>query len=285
MSPTAAADANAEQVAYWNGPAGERWSERQAAQDRMFAAVTTHIVTRADPRPGERAIDLGCGAGAISVAVAQRVIPGGRVLGIDVSAPLLECARRRTDPALPIDYLLADASAHAFEPGAADLLVSRFGSMFFADPAASFRNLHRGLRRGARVVLACWREPRRNPFFLLTLQAAYEHVPRLAEVGPEDPGPFAFAQEGRVRRILESADFGDLRFDSLDLEIDIAGGQGLEAAVESALAIGPTSRALEGQPQAARAAATARIREVLASRERGGAVPLAGSIWLIEARA
>ena len=277
-------DPNAEQIAYWNGLAGARWSERQAAQDALFAQVTRALIARAAPRPGERAIDLGCGAGALTVALAQAVAPDGQVLGIDVSAPLIECARRRSDPSLPIEYLEADASVHPFEPGRADLLVSRFGCMFFADPIASFRNLQRALRPGARLVLACWREPRRNPFFVVPLQAACEHVPRLPELGPEDPGPFSFAQEARVRRILESAGFGELSFESLELELDIAGGRGLDAAVESALAIGPASRALEGQPEAPRAAATARIREVLAARLRGGSVPLDGSIWMIEAQ-
>lgn len=285
MPPPSSRDVNAEQIAYWNGPAGRRWSERQVAQDRLFAAVTEQILARAAARPGERVIDLGCGAGALSVALASQVLPGGQVLGIDVSAPLLEVARRRTDPALPVEYQLADASVHSFAAHAADLLVSRFGSMFFADPPAAFRNLHGALRRDGRLVLACWREPRRNPFFLVPLQAACEHVPRLPEIGPEEPGPFAFAQEARVRQILASAGFGDLRFESLDLELDIAGGAGLDAAVESALAIGPASRALEGQPDALRAAATARIRAVLAARLRDGTVPLAGSIWLISARA
>ena len=158
---------------------------------------------------------------------------------------------RRRD--LPIRFERADATVYEFEPQRADLVASRFGVMFFADPARSFTNLRRGLKPGGRLAFACWREAKQNPFFVLPLREAGKHAPPLPETGPEDPGPFAFASEARVRRILGDAGFADIVLKPHDLELDIAAGRGLDTAVRAAMTIGPTSRMLDGQSEAVRA--------------------------------
>ena len=155
--------------------------------------------------------------------------------------------------------------------------------MFFADPVASFANLRKGLTRGGRVVFACWREARLNPWQMIALKAACKHVPRLPEVGPEDPGPFSFADEARVRRILGEAGFETIALTPVDLELDVAAGQGLETALATMQQIGAASRALEGQPETLRAAAVAEIRAALAPHQRGLSVPLGAAIWIVEA--
>ena len=217
------------------------------------------------------------------MALAQQVAPDGRVLGVDVSAPLLERARQQASAGLPVEFALADATVYPFAPRAADLLFSRFGVMFFADPAQSFANMRGGLRAGARAVFACWRPPRDNPWLMLPLQAAYRHVPRLPEAGPEDPGLFSFASEPRVRGILERAGFGAIALEPVDLSFDLAEGHGLDRAVELSVGIGPASRALDGQPAALRVAAAASIRAALAPYQRDSRVPLPGAIWIVRA--
>jgi SAM-dependent methyltransferase len=274
---------NCTEIAFWNGPGGQRWLSRQEAQDALLAPVAEVLLDRVAARGGEIVLDIGCGCGVTSIALARRVAPGGRVLGIDVSSPMLERARQLAPKGLPVDFALADATVYPFEPGRADLLCSRFGVMFFADPAQSFANMRCGLRGGARLVFACWREPRENPWLLLPLQEAYRHVPRLPEVGPEDPGPFSFAAERRVRGILERAGFRAIELEPIDLSLDLADGRGLDAAVDAALGIGPASRALEGQPAALRAAAAESIRAALAQYQAGDAVPLPGAIWIVTA--
>ena len=262
-------DRNAAEIAYWNGPGGQRWVSHQRMQDALLAEVAERLMERAAARDGETILDIGCGAGTTSIALARQVAPDGRVLGVDVSAPLLERARQHAPAGLPVEFALGDASVFPFAPAGADLLFSRFGVMFFADPAGAFANMRKGLRGGARLLFACWQEPRHNPWLILPLQAAYRHVPRLPEVGPEDPGPFAFASEARVRGILERAGFGAITLEPVDLSFDLAEGHGLDRAVELSIGMGPTSRALDGQPAALRVAAAEAVRAALEPYQRG----------------
>ncbi|MDE2379245.1 methyltransferase domain-containing protein [Bradyrhizobium sp.] len=284
MSLPSGHEANADQIAYWNGPSGQRWADRQASQEILLGPIADVLIERAAPRPGERVLDVGCGSGATTVAFARAVAPNGFALGLDVSAPMLAQARATAPKGLPLDFVQADATVHAFEPASFDLMTSRFGVMFFSDPVASFSNLRRALKPSGRLAFICWREPRENPWMMAPLQAVYRHVPKMPPVGPEDPGPFAFASEERVMRILKDAGFAGVAMQAHNLPMDVAIGGGLEAAVEGALQIGPATRALEGHPPEVREAARNSIREVLAPFARGQAVLLQGSVWIVTAR-
>lgn len=276
---------NADQIAYWNGPGGQRWADRQEAQDILLAPIADALIDRARPKPGERVIDVGCGSGATTIAFAKKVAPSGHAFGIDVSGPMLARARQTAPRQLPIDFALADATVYPFEPGSFDLLASRFGVMFFAEPARSFANLRKALRPSGRLAFACWREPRENPFFMVSLQAVYKHVPKLPQQGPEDPGPFSFASEARVQRILGEAGLAGIEMEPRDFALDVAIGRGLDAAVQGALEIGPAARALAEQPADVAAAAARSIREALTPFASGQTVPLPASIWIVTARA
>lgn len=278
-------DLNADQIAYWNGPGGQHWTDRQQTQDVLLAPISDILIDRARTKVGERIIDVGCGCGATTTAWAQKVGPTGHVFGVDISAPMLARARQVAPAGLPVDFVLADATVYPFDPASFDLLVSRFGVMFFAQPALSFANMRKALRPSGRLAFACWREPRDNPWLMAPLQAAYKHVPKLPQLGPEDPGPFSFAAEQRVHRILGEAGFLAIAMEPCNLSLDVAVGRGLDAAVEAALEIGPASRALEGQPTEVRVAATKSIREALAPFAKGNTVPLGASIWIVTASA
>jgi ubiquinone/menaquinone biosynthesis C-methylase UbiE len=276
-------DRNADQAAYWNGPAGRRWSDRQRTLDLVLKPIQEILLDRAAVAAGERVIDIGCGCGVSTIELARRTGREGSVTGIDISSPMLARARELAPADLPLQFVLADATVHAFEPGRADLLFSRFGVMFFADPTLSFQNMRKALRPGGRVVFGSWREPRENPWMLLPLQEAYKHVPRLPDVGPEDPGPFAFAREERVRRILGEAGFSSIAMETADLSLDLAVGRGIDTAVRGTLDIGPVSRALEGQPPEVLAKVESSIRTALSPFQRGETVPLGASIWIATA--
>jgi SAM-dependent methyltransferase len=283
MEIPAGHDKNADQIAYWNGPGGQRWADRQQIQDIVLGPVAEVLIDRAKARAGERILDVGCGAGATTMAFAQKVGPTGRVLGIDISAPMLARARQVAPADLPVEFVLADATVYPFEPARFDLLASRFGVMFFAEPALSFANMRTALKPSGRLAFACWREPRDNPFFMVPLQAVYKHAPKLPQPGPEDPGPFSFASEARVHRVLGEAGFIGIKMEPCDLSLDVAVGRGLDAAVQGALEIGPASRALQDQPPEVHAAATVSIREALAPFASGASVMLRASIWIVTA--
>jgi SAM-dependent methyltransferase len=274
---------NAAQVDYWNRTAGQRWTDRQEEQDLVLRPVSDLLIATADAKSGDRVIDIGCGCGATTIDFAARVSPGGEVLGLDISEPMLNRARERAPKSLPARFVLADATVYDFEPERADLAVSRFGVMFFADPARSFANLRKGLRPGARLAFVCWREAKQNPWMMIPLREARKHAPPQPETNPEDPGPFAFADDARVRRILSAAGFADVSVTAQDLDLDIAIGRGLDAAVAGAMGIGPTSRILDGQPDAIRTTAAADIRKALAERAQEDSVPLGAAVWMVTA--
>ena len=234
-------------------------------------------------RQGERVVDIGCGTGASSIALAERVGRTGEVLGIDVSAPMLARAAERLPPGAPVKFVRADATTYRFDAVAFDLLFSRFGVMFFAEPARAFANLRMALKPSGRLAFACWRKFGENPWLQVPLRVALEHVPPLPRPGPEDPGPFSFASEQRVRRILAEAGFHSILFEPRDFELDIACGGGIEEALDAAMALGPTSRALQDQGPETRTAVATSIRRALQPYQRGNQVALGGAIWLVTA--
>jgi SAM-dependent methyltransferase len=271
------------QLAYWDGVGGQHWVRRQEAWDIVLEPVALAAIDRARVESGERIVDIGCGCGATTLMLAERVGSGGHVLGIDVSHSMLARAKARTSSALPVEWALADAANYPFD-ATYDLLFSRFGVMFFAEPVRAFANLQSALRPGGRLAFACIRTPKENPWMLLPLQAAYRHVPPLPQPGPDEPGPFSLADPVRLERTLTEAGFADLRLEPLDLELDVASGGGLETAVESLLVIGAASRAVEGATPQVREAVAGSLREVLGPYCRGDAVCFPAAIWLVTGR-
>jgi ubiquinone/menaquinone biosynthesis C-methylase UbiE len=275
---------NADQIAYWNGPGGQNWIRRQATQDTLLEPISEILHRAANVAAGEQVIDIGCGCGGTTLEIARRVGAKGKVLGLDISAPMLAYAREREASGAPVEFVQSDATVYPFQPAAADLLFSRFGVMFFANPAASFTNMRKALKSSGRVAFACWREPRANGWMMIPLQAVYQHVPKMPQLNPEDPGPFSFASEERVRGILSQAGLSAIEMKPHDLSLDISIGRGLDVAADAALQFGPASRALEGHPENVRAAAKQSVREVLARHEKDGRIPLPASIWIVTAK-
>lgn len=273
-----------EQRAYWNGEAGGRWLARADNTDFMLRPVLDAIVAQAKPVPGETILDVGCGCGASLIDLARAVGESGRVVGIDISEQMLDLARERTRVFRQVECLVADAATHDFSALRADLVFSRFGVMFFGNPAAAFANMKRALKPGGRIVFACWRPIQENGWMDVPLRAAYKHVPRQPRPGPEDPGPFSFADPDRVLRIFRDAGLPEPTFAKLDVMLDIAAGGTLDDAICSASEIGATARALQDQPADLRAAALAEIRRTLEPHATAAGVPLPGAVWIVEAR-
>jgi len=236
------ADSNAEQIADWNGVMGQQWAGMQRETDAVVAPFGNAALHRAAPRPGERVIDIGCGCGDTSIEIARRVGERGTVLGVDVSQPMLAVARAQGALGRHTNLEFRDADASEAElPANTDLLFSRFGVMFFSQPIAAFSHMRKSLRAGGRCVFVCWRAPRDNAWAMAPLSAARAAMgvtPPPAD--PNAPGPFAFADDARLRAILEGAGFGSVDIQRFDASLTL-GATALDAA-ERALRFGPASR-------------------------------------------
>ncbi|HEV2364530.1 MAG TPA: methyltransferase domain-containing protein [Caulobacteraceae bacterium] len=281
MSLATAPAANKEMIEYWNSEAGETWAELGPLLDRQIEGIGRRAMDALGVRAGERVIDVGCGAGQTSVELAARVGPTGAVLGVDISAPMLAVARKRAAQSPQIRLVQGDAQIFDFEPGWGDAAFSRFGVMFFADPPAAFANIRRGLRSGARLAFACWREPFLNPFMGLPFAAAAPLLPEPpAPFDPTAPGPFAFADEARVRGILADAGFADVKMTPNDEKI---GGGTLEETLRLALSIGPLGRAVRDRPELRERVRDA-VRAALEKEEKDGRIFLGSASWIVTAR-
>jgi SAM-dependent methyltransferase len=277
------AQANEDQRARWNGLDGEYWTANQDRMDLTLAPVTAPLLAFAAPRAGSTVIDLGCGCGATTIELARAVGASGRVIGLDLSGPMLALAAERLRPFSNASCLLGDAAELPLRDLGAELIVSRFGVMFFGDPVGAFANLRTALAPGGRLRFACWRPISENPWLQIPLYAAYEHAPRLPKPDPEEPGPFAFSDPQRVTRILTAAGFTAPSFTPLDVQLDIAAGGTLEDAVSQAASMGPTKRALADQPDDVREAALESIRRALAPHILPAGLKLGAAVWLVAA--
>lgn len=279
---------DADQVANWNGQSGERWVTNQARLDAVVAAFGQAAIEAAAPAKGERVLDVGCGAGASSLALAARVGPAGQVLGVDISEPLVALARALAPQDTPALFQLADASSAELPEGAFDILFSRFGVMFFGDPTKAFAHMRRALRAGGRVVFVCWRGAAENDWVRLPMNALKGIVPQKPPPDPEAPGPFSFCDRGRVSRILTAAGFTDIAIAPFDASVPFGEGEtrdaALDDAVRMALEVGPLSRALADQPDDIRARAAAATRAAFAGLPGERSVIINGAAWIVMAR-
>lgn len=276
-----AAELAAEQAAYWNGPGGQGWLAAYQRIQRAIGEIGEIGLSAAAAQTGEHAIDIGCGTGDTTAALARAVGLTGHVLGVDISEPLIAAARtHRLDNA---SFVVGDAATHTFQSAHYDLVFSRFGVMFFADPVAAFRNIRRALKPQGRLVFIAWRTPQENPWGTVPMRAAQPFLPPQPRPGPEDPGQFAFGDRTRVERILGDAGFRALRFEPIDRQIWM--GDSVAEVVAGADRFGPLARAFAGAEPAAIEKARQAIADVLAPHQGPDGVRLPGACWLVRANA
>ena len=276
---------NSAQIANWNDNSGVSWSAHQKRFASMLAPFRDRLIAAAAVQAGEQVLDIGCGSGDTAAAFA-RLAGRGCVTGIDVSEPLLAQARVGTE-GLDVELILADASRHDFGHSRFDLLVSKFGVMFFADPGAAFARLGATLHEGGRMAVIAWRSTRENEAAWLPFEAARDLLLPLPPADPEAPGPFSFGDRDRVMRILTQGGFRDIAIEPFDAPLAFGLGEGAQAqlddAVDMSFHLGPLRRLLAGQDDSVRAQACDRVRKRFSDRLTPDGVILAGAAWLITA--
>lgn len=266
----------------WEGRVGRKWAEEWRRTDRSFVGLTDRLLARASARPIAHALDVGCGAGELALAIA-RGHPESEVIGLDVSEPLIEAARERAAHLANVTFLLADAGDWRASQFAPDLVVSRHGVMFFADPVAAFSSLAKGAAANARLVFSCFRDRTENPW--AERIASFLPTGTIPDAPPHAPGPFAFADRDRVERILFAAGWSEIAFEPVDFAYVAGSGEdAVEDALSYFLAIGPAAAAAAGLDDGARANFIGKLRRYLGNNAQGSLVALPGAAWIVSAQ-
>lgn len=265
--------------------AQEFWVREADRWDGTSGRFGDAMLEAADLAPGQRVLDVGCGAGSTTIAAARLVAPNGAAVGVDTSAPALALARERS-VASGVDgvrFIEADAQVYPFEPGAFDAVISRFGTMFFDDPVAAFVNLRHSLRPSGRLAVVAWQGPFESEWTTVAVKVAIAHFGHPPDLGaPGGPGPFAFADGDRFRSVVTKGGFRDVTLAAIARPMlmgsDVDDVVGMVAAT-------PQSKGLfAGQPEAKVRAAIAGLRDAFAPYARPEGVVMNGTAWLLTAR-
>lgn len=269
----------------WAGEMGARWLASLDRFEGMIAPIGAALLERAAYQPGERVLDLGCGGGATTLAIAQAVGAQGAALGLDVAPMLISKAQERAAEAgSPARFVSADAATVTLDEPPFDRLFSRFGSMFFAEPVTAFANLKTMLNPSARIDLAVWAHPRDNAWMMEVMSTVRRHV-EIPPATPRAPGPFAFEDLGYLEEILTAAGFSCMDAVAYEGEQAVGGpGAGPQEAVDFVLSSMAAGRVLAEQGEAVRDTAAADLTALFTHHHREGeGVMLGCKAWLVKA--
>ena len=274
---------NRDQAARWGRDGGNIWVEMQPILDDLLSPFERILTDAGDPGKGGRVLDIGCGAGATTLAMARRVGPRGACVGLDISGPLIAAARARADAeGIPnATFIEGDAQVHPLERGGFDAMISRFGVMFFDDPVSAFANIHRAARPGAKVAFVAWRSPAENEFMTVAARAAAHLLPPMPTPEPDAPGQFAFADKSRVTSILVSSGWS-----SVDLQaVDVPCRMHEATLMTYATRLGPVGIALKDADTATVEKVAAVLRPAFAPYVNSGFARFTAACWLATANA
>lgn len=271
-----------EQSALWNGLAGRAWVEAQDLLDQMFKPLEELLVQAVFAKPRGRVLDVGCGTGSTTLAVARWLGTKGHCVGIDISDPMIAAAQARAEgEGTPARFIRADAQIHAFEPASVDMIISRFGVMFFDDSVRAFANLRRAARDDAEVRFIAWRSPAENPFMTTAERAAAPLLHNLPARQPNAPGQFAFADPRRVHRLLEESGWAEIDIRPIDVACTLP-----EKELVSYLTrLGPLGRVLHEADEQTRTQVIETVRAAFDAYVHGDEVRFNAACWIVGARA
>jgi SAM-dependent methyltransferase len=266
----------------WNGHAGRAWVEAQGLLEQLFKPLEDLLSQQISTGSGMRLLDVGCGTGSTTIAAARRLGTSGQCVGIDISEPMITAARIRAErDGVPASFLLADAQTHHFAPESFDMIISRFGVMFFEDFVKAFTNLRHAAMDGASLRFVAWRSVADNPFMTTAERAAAPLLPNLPVRQADAPGQFAFADDRRVRRILEESGWS-----AIDIRpVDVACSMPEKELIRYFTQLGPVGLALQDADDLTRKRVIETVRAAFNRYVNGDDVRFTAACWIVCAEA
>jgi len=270
------------QTALWNGRAGRAWVDAQEVLDQMFKPFEDRLVEEVRAESGRRVLDVGCGTGSTTLAVARLLGANGHCVGADISQPMIAAARERAQREdTPASFTCADVQVHAFEPASFDMIISRFGVMFFDNPVLAFANLRRAASNGARLQLIAWRSGAENPFMTTAERAAAPLLPNMPARRPGAPGQFSFADRQRVSSILQESGWAEIDIRPIDVDCILPEKE----LVGYLTRLGPVGLILQEADEGTRRQVIETVRTAFDPYVHGSEVRFAAACWMVSARA
>jgi SAM-dependent methyltransferase len=273
---------DSDQSMLWNGTAGQAWVEAQETLDRMFTPLEDLLVEAVAAESASRVLDVGCGTGSTTLAVARLLGAKGRSAGIDISNPMIAAARARAErEGSSASFVCADAQVYPFEPASFDMIISRFGVMFFDDPVRAFANLRRTAGARAEIRFVAWRSAAENAFMTTAERAAAPLLPNLPARRPDAPGQFAFADKRRIHRILEECGWLNIDIQPIDVVCTLPEKE----LVRYLTRLGPVGLILKEANAQTRAQVIEAVRAAFDPYVHGPEVRYTAACWMVSARA
>jgi SAM-dependent methyltransferase len=271
-----------EQRALWNGRAASAWVEMQEVLDHILKPLEDLLLEAMPAGSSGQVLDVGCGTGGTTLAIARRLGTKGRSIGIDISAPMIGHARARAErEGTPATFICANAQSHALEPASFDLIVSRIGVMFFDEPVAAFANLRRAAKNDAALRFIAWRSAAENPFMTTAERAAAPLLPNMPAHRPGAPGQCSFADPDRVRRILQESSWSDIQIRPIDVPCTMPESE----LVRYLTRLGPLGLILPDADEPTRTKVIAAVRAAFDPYVHGDEVRFTAGCWMVDAKA
>ena len=276
-----AAQRRDEQAKLWNGSAGCAWVEAQTLLDRILQPFEDLLVAAVCATGARRVLDVGCGTGSTTRGIARLLDANRACVGVDISEQMIATARMLAEQeGVPAKFICADAQTHAFERASFDMIVSRFGVMFFADPVRAFANLRDAASKDATLCFIAWRSPAENRFMTTAERAAAHLLPNLPARRADAPGQFGFADARRVQSILAESGWTDIDIQPIDIECTLPESELSRYGAR----LGPVGVALQEVDPRTRDEVVAVVRTAFEPYVRGDEVSFTASCWRVDAQ-
>jgi SAM-dependent methyltransferase len=270
-----------EQAKLWNSTAGCAWVEAQALLDRTLQPFEDLLVAAVAASGAQRVLDVGCGTGSTTRAIARLLGAKGQVVGIDISAQMIDAARMLAEQdRVQATFICDDAQTHAFAPAGFDMIVARFGTMFFKDPVQAFANLRQAAAPDAQLCFIAWRSAAENPFMTAAESAAAPLLPNLQPRVENTPGPFGLADAQRMHSILAGGGWADIDIRPIDVPCTLPEKE----LTRYGTRFGPVGTALRDADPQTQARVAATVRAALDPFVQADEARFTACCWMVVAR-